>query len=1461
MTSPPYKTLADVQAWLATFSAGSSVDVRASMFDAALVQAVFALLPDSDPISLSITTVDAAGGTLTGTATILGEANSTATFAFTQPRTALLCQLTLTPPPTLQWSLLESFDVAFTKLEAQLIPNESISVVGLSFSATIQTTTTPSIAIPVSFTVPAFAGDWTLSTGAINVGSLTADGLQALAGGSVLTDILPTALTDLRNFSITGFEMAFNPTQKTCALIRAGIEYAGDWKFFNDKFVVQGISFDFEILEPVTSSSVLQASLYASMEISGGPTFQVGGQFPDQAVFARLAPESSLDITQVFEFLQVSLPSGFPEIDITTLSFTLFASSGAFDFQIAIAKPVPIIGSVSLDNFSFDMGASYDDTSKTFSGHGSLATQFTVGSSMLALSGSYAQNAGVKLTGMAKNIPVGDLISKLAHDFGVDDVPAPISKLVLETLTTSLDTDAGTFTFDCEGTTTIADVNVDFTPNISVTYDKINKTFTGDFTGTLVLETQGDTPERITFTVEFSKTATDTSFTATWDEQGGELDFQDIAGVFGFTLPPIPSDLDLALTAAGFTYDFTTKALAFGVESKTYGKAAFVSLLVDGKRQFFFLLDTNQSFSLSNLPLVGEELAKVETISVDQLQVVIASVAPVEPGATLDDINTEISRLKGGYPTLASTGLTGTFVVSAAMQFGSEALPLTVSLGGSSESQTTVTLTGDGAPTGGSLATTPAAPTDSSSNNGGVTWFNVQRSFGPVSIGRIGVMYQSSQQALWFELDATLAFGPLSLSLVGLGIGSPLESFAPMFSLQGLGVAYANPPLSIAGSLINLAPPGADYIEFEGGVIVSTSELSLQAFGYYGNKQGFSSMFIFGDLAYPIGGPPAFFVTGVALGFGYNSDLRLPTIDQVQSFPFVQVLPGSTSPNTKLFGPNPTPTSVLDVIMNTQPPWVTAVAGSLWFGAGITFTSYELVNSQAMLFVEVGDELVIALIGSSHAQFPQQPPGGNLPVYANIELDLEIRFAPTEGVFSVQAVLASSSFVLDPACVLTGGFAFFVWFGNNPHAGDFVLTLGGYNPGFKPPSYYPAVPLVGFHWSMDSSITISGGAYFALTPAALMVGGRLDATYQSGNLKAWFDAHADVIVRWKPFWFDANIGITVGASYKLDLLFTSATVTVELGCDLEFWGPPTGGSVTVDWYVISFTIAFGHSKQSGQSIHDWSDVEAMLPNSSGSSTRNVLAATPTAGLTPSGTRPSGSTTTSVTGLAAGDSDSDDAAQWLVRGGQFAFTATTPIPASSITVGTLNFNGSKFDVYPLGWQNITSTLTLTLTDSEGNDVSSAFQIAVMRKAVPASLWGAPPSQGGKQQVPSASGLLVPDQLVGVALQVNPPQIGASAGPVDVESSLAFVDLELPNADLPLSNSAQPTGDVPVNSGTTIGVIANADSGIGSASVTTSRNAIFAALGALGYAPATTNDPMTNFAKAIGCALDEEPLLVA
>lgn len=958
------------------------------------------------------------------------------------------------------------------------------------------------------------------------------------------------------------------------------------------------------------------------------------------------------------------------------------------------------------------------------------------------------------------------------------------------------------------------------------------------------------------FQVEVNITATKKVLSGYWTALDNDyLELEDILKDLGFSdVPQIPRDLDLSLKSATITYDLTDEIFLMTAESVNYGKAVFVAMQLNKTWEFFFLAGVDKKFSLSNLPLVGEELARLENIEVGKFKVILGSIPSTQDIA--DKVNPLINALPDGpYPNLPVPQVgkaIGKFILMAEVDFGNQPpIPIVVSLGAPTKQPLLLTANGDSS---GEVTQTTTPD--------GTTWLDIQKSFGPVSIQRIGVLYQSSSQALWFEIDATLAFGALSLNLVGLGIGSSLKDFTPEFSLRGLGVAYKEAPLTIAGELVNLVPPGGKGLRFEGGLVISTGEFTVQAFGYYGNTSGFSSMFIFGDIAYDFGGPPAFFVTGLALGFGYNSHVTVPTIDEVAAFPFIQVLPTSTAPNPQLLGgPNASPLEVLNKILDPnlhKPAWVEEKQGSLWFAAGITFTSFELVNSQALLMVDAGSELVIALVGTSHAQFPQA--GGEV-IYANIDLDLLVRFAPSEGVFSIQAVLASSSFLLDKACVLTGGFAFFVWFAvpdkpdapGSKHKDDFVLTLGGYHPAFTPPDYYPKVAPVGFHWTMDSTITIQGGAYFALTPAALMVGGNLKATYQSGHIKAWFDAHADVIIRWKPFWFDADIGLTIGASYTIDWGFTTSTITVQVGCELEFWGPPTGGTVTVDLWIISITIPFGTPKNNTQQVKGWADVEQMLPNTGSDSAVNILKLSPATGLIPNGTAP----------LKQNALTEDEQQPWIVRGTMFSFSTSSSIPASTATMGAAHFNGDKFNVYPLvklnsQWNGVSAELGVKIYELvHKKDYASSFEAVDVQGSVPAAIWGAPPEDNeGKPQVPNAKKLLVPNQLTGLSIQVKAPQVGESAGYIEVQTNLKFDELGLPSAVLPLSSKAVPTGDVPANSGVTISTIVN---GIASSTVTSTRETIFNALRAANYAP-DTNDPMTHFRDQLGCQLNAEPLLV-
>ena len=141
------------------------------------------------------------------------------------------------------------------------------------------------------------------------------------------------------------------------------------------------------------------------------------------------------------------------------------------------------------------------------------------------------------------------------------------------------------------------------------------------------------------------------------------------------------------------------------------------------------------------------------------------------------------------------------------------------------------------------------------------------------------------------------------------------------------------------------------------------------------------------------------------------------------------------------------------------------------------------------------------------------PPPSNEKTFAYIELDLEAVLKPAVGFFGLTALLSPNSYVLDPACHLTGGFALYSWFKDAPQpgplSGDVVVTLGGYHPAFKPPSWYPTVPRLGLQWNIpEANLQIHGGVYFALVPSCVMGGGDLQVVYQDGSLRAWLRAWA-----------------------------------------------------------------------------------------------------------------------------------------------------------------------------------------------------------------------------------------------------------------------------------------------------------------------------------------------------------------
>jgi hypothetical protein len=175
--------------------------------------------------------------------------------------------------------------------------------------------------------------------------------------------------------------------------------------------------------------------------------------------------------------------------------------------------------------------------------------------------------------------------------------------------------------------------------------------------------------------------------------------------------------------------------------------------------------------------------------------------------------------------------------------------------------------------------------------------------------------------------------------------------------------------------------------------------------------------------------------------------------------------------------------------------------------------------------------------------------------------------------------LTSDSYVLHPDCKLTGGFAIGFWFDPHEHAGDFVVTLGGYHPGFVAPPHYPNVPRLGVAWSLDGSpLTIKGSQYFALTPAQLMLGGVLQANWDAGPVRARFAVEADFLAGWAPFSYALTAGVTFAVDARLGSL-VKHTFSINVGAELSLWGPELSGRAHVDLGVMGFTIEFGEADE------------------------------------------------------------------------------------------------------------------------------------------------------------------------------------------------------------------------------------------------------------------------------------------
>jgi hypothetical protein len=487
----------------------------------------------------------------------------------------------------------------------------------------------------------------------------------------------------------------------------------------------------------------------------------------------------------------------------------------------------------------------------------------------------------------------------------------------------------------------------------------------------------------------------------------------------------------------------------------------------------------------------------------------------------------------------------------------------------------------------------------------GPWWVVVQRQLGPLYVEQVGFDTAEehgrlSRISLLFDgrvslFGLTAEVDRLSLSWHG-GDVFRLDSWS--VDLQGLAVAAEMAGVSLAGGLLKTTIDG--NVGYVGMLLGRFGVYGLTVFGGYTQQQGAASFFVFGAMNGPIGGPPAFFLTGLGGGLGINRGLRVPDdLARFNEYPFIQAL----DPAARV----PEPMEKLRELALYFPPQL----GNFWFAAGISFTCFALVDGIAVVSVAFGDGLEINLMGLARMALPR--PDAAL---VSIELGLLARFSTREGLFSIRAQLTENSWLLYRDVRLTGGFAFVVWW-KGANRGQFVLTIGGYHPSFHRDGY-PEVPRVGLVWRVSGNIVVKGGAYFALTSEALMAGVDVEVVADFGWAWARIGFGAHGIVYFDPFFFDVSAYARISAGVKIRTIFGTIRFSISTGASIRVWGPDFSGEATLEVGPASITVGFGSERRVPGRVLPWGEFVAKYLEDAGGAAR-VLSAITGRGTLPSAT--------------------------------------------------------------------------------------------------------------------------------------------------------------------------------------------------------------------------------------------------
>lgn len=467
---------------------------------------------------------------------------------------------------------------------------------------------------------------------------------------------------------------------------------------------------------------------------------------------------------------------------------------------------------------------------------------------------------------------------------------------------------------------------------------------------------------------------------------------------------------------------------------------------------------------------------------------------------------------------------------------------------------------------------------------------------GPVSIDGLDLAVLTDPGAGTLSVEATTGllgvFGPFSASVDGLGLSldlaiapdgrgtiGPVDLRLGLVPPTGLGLSIQAPLTSGGGRLAIDVDAG----RYEGSLSLHIAEIGIDAIVVVDTKLTTDpgwAFFASLSVAFP----------GIPLGFGFTLEGvgGLIALNRGVDAEALALGLRDGAADAILFPDDPVGDA--EALISRLDDYFPILGGNTVIGPviAIGWGAPTIITGQVGVIVSL-PQGVITLLGSLAASLPT-------PEEPLLELHLDVlgSIDVPNGTLLVVASLYDSRLL--GTIELSGDAAMYISVLDNPY---FLLSVGGFHPGFQPPSHVPSV--IETLRRMRASVNVGLGvtatieSYFAVTSNTVQFGGGFEIEASADWLlvtytaRGWFDF--DILIQFSPFAIvaDASAGVGVFANNK-ELL------GVDLSVHLE--GPKpwyASGSAQFKFFGINVTFDFqvgGHAPPELPSTIDVLDLMA-----------------------------------------------------------------------------------------------------------------------------------------------------------------------------------------------------------------------------------------------------------------------------